>query len=148
MKELQKATERLAELCKTVPMKLREIKEEDFILSLSPGKWSRKQILGHLVDSAANNDQRFIRIQYQNEPVIFYEQDEWVRLQYYNKENSEELIELWRVYNLHLLHIIKNTSVENLTKNGVSKAGMKNSLCWYITDYVEHLEHHLKQIFQ
>lgn len=65
MNEVENTIERLSCLCVTIPKMLIEIKEEDFIFSASPEKWSKKQILGHLIDSAANNHQRFVRIQYE-----------------------------------------------------------------------------------
>jgi DinB superfamily len=146
MNEIQKSIDRLQELCSIIPNHLEEIREEVFNHIPSPGKWSKKQILGHLIDSAANNHQRFVRIQYEEGPIIYYDQNEWNRVQEYNKKNSEELKLLWKLYNLHLLHIVKNIPSEKLEKKGVLKSGNEYSLGWYINDYVEHLEHHLHQI--
>jgi hypothetical protein len=147
MSEIQTVAEKLNKLCRIIPPMLEELREEDFTLQPWLGKWSKKQILGHLIDSAANNHQRFVRIQYENEPVIFYEQDQWVHLQQYNAADTKDLIQLWKVYNLHLVHVIKNISSEHLDKKGITRSGQKYSLAWYINDYVNHLEHHLKQIF-
>ena len=146
MNEIQKSIDRLQELCSIIPNHLEEISEEVFAYIPAPGKWSKKQILGHLIDSAANNHQRFVRIQYEEDPVIYYDQNEWNRVQEYNKKNSEELKLLWKLYNLHLLHIIKNIPSDKLERKGALKSGNEYSLGWYINDYVEHLEHHLHQI--
>jgi len=146
MERIKKSISRLQELCSIIPDHLNQISEEDFMYIPSPGKWSKKQILGHLIDSAANNHQRFVRIQFEKEPVIYYDQNEWNRLQEYNTTNSGELKLLWKLYNLHLLHVMKNIQAENLERKGVSRDGIVFSLEWYVNDYVEHLEHHLKQI--
>ena len=146
MDEIQKSIDRLQELCSIIPNHLEKISEEEFTHIPSPGKWSKKQILGHLIDSAANNHQRFVRIQYEKDPIIYYDQNEWNRVQQYNKTNSEELKLLWKSYNLHLLHIIKNIPSDKSERKGVLNSGSEYSLGWYINDYVEHLEHHLQQI--
>ena len=146
MEEIQKSINRLQELCSIIPNHMEEISEEVFTRIPSQGKWSKKQILGHLIDSAANNHQRFVRIQYEQDPIIYYDQNEWNRVQEYNKTNSEELKLLWKLYNLHLLHIIKNVPSDKLERKGALKSGNEYSLGWYINDYVEHLEHHLHQV--
>ena len=146
MNEIQKSIQRLQDLCNFIPGHLAGINEEAFTYSESDSKWSKKQILGHLIDSAANNHQRFVRIQYEDEPIIYYDQNEWNRVQYYNNTDSEELKQLWKLYNLHLLHVIKHITPESLQRKGVLKNGNKYSLAFYINDYVEHLEHHLHQI--
>jgi len=146
MEEIQKSINRLQELCSIIPNHMEEISEEVFTRIPSQGKWSKKQILGHLIDSAANNHQRFVRIQYEQDPIIYYDQNEWNRVQEYNKTNSEELKLLWKLYNLHLLHIIKNIPSDKLERKGALKSGNEYSLGWYINDYVEHLEHHLHQV--
>ncbi|HJW92296.1 MAG TPA: DinB family protein [Thermoanaerobaculia bacterium] len=98
----------------------------------APEKWSRKQILGHLIDSAANNHQRFVRV----EPDGFrYEQNDWVETQQYARASWPSLIALWREYNLHLAHVIDAMSDDTQAK-----------LDTLIVDYIAHLEHHLGQI--
>src|SRR6516225_3127612 len=74
---------------------------------LSPGKWSRKEILGHLIDSASNNHQRFVRTQFANQ-VSFppYAQTQWVETQGYQSESWENLIHLWATFNRHLIHLV------------------------------------------
>lgn len=72
IESIQPFLKRLEYLCATVPGIISTIAETEFCFKPLPEKWSKKQILGHLIDSAANNHQRFIRIQYEQEPVIFY----------------------------------------------------------------------------
>ena len=75
----------------------------------SPDRWTIKEVLGHLIDSAANNHQRFVRAQF-TDRLVFpkYDQNDWVRCQFYDKVEWDELIELWQCYNLHLAHVIRN----------------------------------------
>jgi hypothetical protein len=72
--------QRLEYLLEVIPAKLSALNDGFFSQKTDPLKWSRKEILGHLIDSAANNHQRFIRIQYENEPVIFYDQNKWIEM--------------------------------------------------------------------
>jgi len=142
------ATERLAHLVTRVPPVLEQIDEGQFAFKPIPDKWSKKEILGHLIDSAANNHQRFIRIQYENEPLVFYNQNKWNELSNYNSLNKSHLIHFWQCFNQHLVEIIKTIPKENLDRNGLTKDGQKLSLHFYIIDYVDHLEHHLKQLIE
>ena len=144
--EISRSVERLQYLCSIIPALLQQITEVEFTYKSTPEKWSKKEILGHLIDSATNNHQRFIRIQYENEPVIFYDQNEWNALSNYNHLNTSHLINLWLIYNQHLVEVIKVIPVENLDRNGVGKDGQKSPLHFYINDYVSHLEYHLKQL--
>jgi hypothetical protein len=110
------------------------------------GRWSRKQILGHLIDSAANNHHRFIRMQLADGlDLPSYAQEDWVAVQYYARRAWPDLIELWTVYNRHLLHVVKHVPVEALSV--LAKVGGEEvTLEFVITDYVRHLNHHLAQI--
>ena len=126
----------------------------------SPEKWSKKQILGHLVDSAGNNHQRFVRIQ-QQEQLIFpgYEQAKWVEHQQYQEADWEMLVEFWSLYNLHLGRVISlipdelfykvfepdDHNMHLITMRRVDK-GDSSNLAYFVYDYVGHLEHHLKQL--
>ncbi|MGA8263327.1 MAG: DinB family protein, partial [Ignavibacteriaceae bacterium] len=79
---------------------------EDWNYRAAPGKWSKKEILGHLIDSAANNHQRFVRAQFEDKPCVTYEQDSWVSFQKYADEPVENIIGLWINYNKHLAYLI------------------------------------------
>ena len=138
--------QRLQYLCEMIPTLLAGIPEEDFSFKPKPEKWSKKEILGHLIDSATNNHQRFIRAQYEEVPTIFYDQNKWNELSHYNEKNSEQLVRFWTVYNQHLLHIIQNIPEESLSRQCNSGDGTPMTLEWLIDDYVKHLEHHLHQI--
>ena len=137
---------RLEELVKTIPHRLREIPETEFIRKPAANKWSKKEILGHLIDSAANNHQRFVRIQYENEPVIFYDQDQWNLLNHHQDLDREHLVEFWIIYNKHLVQLASKIPEAILLRKGIGKDGQARTLGWYIQDYVVHMEHHLKQL--
>ncbi|MEM7231640.1 MAG: DinB family protein, partial [Planctomycetota bacterium] len=81
---------------------LRELSTADAAASRGEGKWTRIQILGHLIDSAANNHQRFIRAQESTEELVFpkYEQDHWVSVQGYSGAEWSSVVSLWEQYNL------------------------------------------------
>ena len=74
---------------------LKSLDETTASVKPSPNKWSKKEILGHLVDSAQNNLRRFIVAQYDDNPKIIYRQDDWVRINNYQNARLEELIQLW-----------------------------------------------------
>src|SRR6267142_3830733 len=98
--------------------RLLQITEEQSEIARAPGKWSAREIVGHLIDSAANNHQRFVRAQFSNE-LIFqgYQQAEWVKVQGYKDEPWFQLVKLWQHYNLHLVHLISRIPEQTLTKS-------------------------------
>ena len=125
---------------------LSAISEEAASIKPSPGKWSKKEILGHLIDSAANNHQRFMRLQLQPEISLpGYDQDNWVRLNRYQHKPWAEIVALWSVYNRHLVSVIE--SLDDSTLGHVWHASDGDVTLEFIaTDYVRHLKHHLAQI--
>jgi hypothetical protein len=139
--------------------RLRNIPEVQSGEKSSPDDWSAKETIGHLVDSAANNHQRFVRAQFTDDLVFpGYEQDQWVSSQQYRDESWSELIQLWSSYNLHLIHVASAIPEDVLTKprsnhtldqiafNLVDK-NHPATLEYLIRDYLDHLRHHLNQIF-
>jgi hypothetical protein len=139
--------EQLNLLCNSVPAKFRHLTEEQLTFKPNPAKWSKKELLGHLIDSAANNHQRFVRARIEVNPILFYDQDNWVDIQKYQDSNSENLINLWEMYNRHLVHIIGYIPSEMLLRTSRGKDGKSNTLEFLIIDYLNHLEHHLRSIF-
>lgn len=143
---IQKAIDRLFFLCDTIPTLLNEI--DDTLFSEKPNveKWSKKEILGHLIDSATNNHQRFVRSQFEQTPTIIYDQNNWNKYNYYQQSAKKQIIDFWTVYNRQLVELIKNIPSENLVKECKTSDGNNYTIAFLITDYVEHLEHHLQQI--
>lgn len=125
---------------------LSAIPEDVAALKPAPGKWSKKEILGHLIDSAANNHQRFIRLQLEPEiDLPGYEQDGWVARNRYQDREWAEIIELWAAYNRHLAAIIESLDASALGHVWHASSG-DLTLAFLAEDYVRHLEHHLEQI--
>ena len=112
-------------------------------------KWSRKEILGHLVDSASNNHQRFVRAQLSPD-ITFppYDQESWISVQGYDERPWGEIVLLWRSYNLHLLHVMSRVPPGKLAHRCVVREDEPTTLGDHMTDYVEHLVHHLDQILR
>ncbi|MBL0047726.1 MAG: DinB family protein [Bacteroidetes bacterium] len=137
---------RLKVLLENIPTLLLEISEDLFSIKINSSKWSKKEILGHLIDSAANNHQRFIRGQFENIPTIKYDQNKWNELNHYQQLESKHIIQLWTIYNQHLLEILKRIPEENLCMELNVGNEINVTLQFLMDDYLLHLEHHLKQI--
>ena len=126
--------------------RLRQISAEQSARRPGPDKWSVKEILGHLIDSAANNHQRFVRLQLQPELTLpGYDQDNWVRLNRYQQTSWGEIVTLWSAYNRHLATVIETLDDDARGHVWHSPEG-DVTLEFIATDYVRHLLHHLKQI--
>jgi len=127
--------------------KLRQIGDTDASQRPAPGKWSRKEILGHLVDSAANNHQRFVRLQLTSRiDLPGYDGDEWVRVQRYQDRPWSEIIDLWQLYNVQLAAVIRQVDSNALHNIWHTPDGQDLDLEFIIRDYVVHMRHHLDQI--
>jgi len=139
--------------------RLQDIREAQSSHKNSPADWSAKETIGHLIDSATNNHQRFVRAQFTDDLVFpGYMQDQWVSSQNYQNESWAELIQLWSSYNLHLVHVASAIPEDVLTRprsqhtldqiafNLVDKKDPA-TLEYLVRDYLDHLRHHLDQIF-
>jgi DinB superfamily len=149
--------ERLRTSVARAARKLGALSESEAARPRAPGKWSPKEVLGHLVDSASNNHQRFVRAHFQ-EDLVFpgYEQDDWVAVERWQQRPWLETLELWRLFNLHLAHVIESTPAELAqrvhTRHNLHLRAWRSiaesepaTLEWFMEDYVLHLEHHLVQ---
>ncbi|HTR28796.1 MAG TPA: DinB family protein [Puia sp.] len=125
--------------------RLAAVPEAVYAARLQPGKWSKKDILGHLVDSAQNNTRRFIVAQYEDNPTIGYAQDAWVTCSNYQEYPIEDLVTLWILLNRHVVIILRQMSPA-AAQRMCSMGGQPQSLEWVAADYVNHLLHHLHQI--
>lgn len=114
----------------------------------NPVKWSKKELLGHLVDSATNNLRRLVVGQYEQETKIVYHQDEWVAYQNYQLAEVEEVKQLWLLLNHQYVRVIQNIpeqKLQNVCDTGKGKVEL-HTLAYFIDDYLVHLNYHLKQI--
>ena len=138
---------KLREIVDAALPKLRSLSDSKVDQARAPGKWSPKQIIGHMIDSAANNHQRFVRAQQGTELTIpGYEQDHWVRCQHYADRSWEDVTNLWHAYNLHLAHVIGQIPEERRTVPCTIGSNAPVTLGFLAHDYVVHLRHHLAQI--
>ncbi len=128
--------------------KLLALSEKEASQPRAVGKWSPKEILGHLIDSACNNHRRIIKMQLHSELSFDgYEQDDWVRVQHYQQHSWSDIVALWQAYNLHLSHVITQISPKALENIGVF-GEQTVTLEFLANDYIAHLEHHLAQILK
>lgn len=139
---------RLTDLIETARPRLMGLTDQQVSAKPDPDKWSVKEILGHLIDSEANNLQRIVRMQEVHDIGKFgYSQRHWVESQHYHMEPWEDLVQIWYSTNRHLAHVIAHVhagSLSNVCDMGYAKPA---PLSFVIEDYVRHVEHHLGQIF-
>jgi hypothetical protein len=142
---LHDTIERFTYVLNAVPPLLHKVEENTFSTKPAPDKWSKKEILGHLIDSAANNHQRFVRAQFEHEPSIVYDQDKWNEFSYHALMRKDDLIDFWLDYNRYLLKLIKLIPNFKLSKT-IRVGHNTHTLQFIIEDYLVHMEYHLKQI--
>lgn len=118
------------------------------LLKPSPTKWSKKEIVGHLIDSAQNNLRRFIVGQYEEQPHIVYNQDKWVAISNYQDDSQHlhDIINLWYLLNKHMAVVLKNTSAAIGQRTVL--ASKVHTIEWLAVDYIKHLRHHIHQVLE
>src|SRR6516162_293273 len=130
---MKNTTKRLEEIIQDYSARLHLLQESEISIKPSPHKWSKKEILGHLVDSAQNNLRRFIVAQYEDVPTIIYQQDFWVKMGDYANAPAKDLVTLWQLLNAKLCR---------------TDDPEPHSIAWLAQDYIRHLLHHLHQILK
>ena len=145
MQEVRNVIQALSLLLEEVPRKIREIPMEEINLKPAPEKWSKKEIIGHLCDSCYNNLQRIIRVQYENKPFIIYNQDEWVKNQDYQNRDITDVLDLWLSLHKQFIHALDKFPENHL--KSIIDWGDEVTAQYVIVDYLDHQNHHLKQIF-
>ena len=140
--------QQLQHLMDTIPEKLYQFSEEEMAEKPAHDKWSKKEIIGHLIVSATNNHQRFIRGQFEENPSISYNQVLWNVHGHFQEMDTDHLIAFWEMYNRHLIELISRVPRSLLEKTCQMSDGTSYTLSWLFDDYVRHLEHHLKQIVE
>lgn len=148
----------LSGIVRSVAGTLRQISDQDASVRPAPEKWSPKELVGHLIDSATNNHRRIV-IGALKDDLIFegYQQESWVRVQNYQNREWVKLVTTWANYNLHIARTIDELPVKILlTKRARHNfheilwkpvpAKSPSTLNYLIKDYIGHLEHHVQQI--
>jgi hypothetical protein len=111
-----------------------------------------KQIVGHMVDSASNNIHRIVHLQYGKIPLVFPNyathgnNDRWIAIQNYQEEDWNDLVQLWKFANIHIVHVIQNISSEKLKNTWISGVNEEISLEDMVVDYPQHFKLHLDEI--
>src|SRR5437763_16197319 len=109
MMTFQESAAELNKTIETVTPWLKQLSEANASIRPAPDKWSKKEILGHLMDSASNNHQRFVRAALQGELAFpGYDQERLVELQRFQDLEWTFLVDLWIAYNRLLVHVLRN----------------------------------------
>lgn len=135
----------------TFPARMKKFSSEELVAKYAEGKWSKKEILGHLIDSALNNLKRFTEAQFLPLPyeVVRYQQVDLVMVNEYQNLPLDHLLELWQSLNRQIIYVVRAIDEEKLNYAVDPKldSGELRTLGWIIADYVAHMEHHFMQIF-
>jgi hypothetical protein len=142
-------SQRLAQTIERELPNLRALTSEQASLSRGPGKWSPKEELGHLIDSAANNHARFVRGALES-PFRGpgYRQDEWVKVTRYRTMPWNAIVDFWFAYNSFLTRLIDGIAEMHLETQCFIGANEPVSLGFLIDDYILHIQHHIDQLLR
>ncbi|WP_165824107.1 DinB family protein [Pseudochryseolinea flava] len=142
---VQDSVKELRHVINEYASRIASIPDAEMSVKPRPEKWSKKEVVGHLVDSAQNNLRRFICGQYESNPSISYEQDFWVTANAYQHMTTSDVINLWKLLNERISVILETMPSENYERQCIA-GGHARTLAWLAQDYVKHLKHHLNQI--
>jgi len=152
IKEFEPVTKGVLNLIKEWEAKLLELGKDIITTRRNSQNRTIKQIVGHMIDSASNNTHRIVHMQYQSSPLIFPNyatngnNDRWIAIQNYQDENWEDMINLWKYSNIHILHVIKNVNSSKLDNQWHYSEERLISLKAGIIDYLRHFKLHLDEI--
>lgn len=129
---------------------INQCEEKVFGNKPSSDKWSKKEILGHLIDSGINNLQRFTTVQYEEKPfrICSYDQDNLVKANHYQESETQELLVLWKAVNYRICRVFDLLSKEVFSCQIILPGGEISDVKFLAEDYIDHLVHHLKQIMK
>jgi hypothetical protein len=144
---MMELSDKLLSVIEVAEPRLRQISEMESTKPVLSGGWSRKQVIGHLIDSASNNHQRFVRAA-QQASLDFpgYDQEGNIRVQAPQEADWALLVSLWAAYNRYLAHVIAHVPASKLETPCRIGSREPVSLAFIATDYLTHLVHHLNQI--
>ncbi len=139
--------EQLATLLQFITVQYGKLNSEELLRYPAPGKWSKQELLGHLIDSAMYNLKRFTEAQFIQQPytIIPYQQNELVAVNQYQHLPITHLLHLWNTLNQQIIFIIKAIPAEMLKYEVVPQYNATGiqTLAWLFCDYVAHMDHHL-----
>lgn len=152
MNEFERNNQELLSLIEEWEPKLLSLSEE--VLTTRQNKQQRtiKQIMGHMIDSATNNTHRIVHLQYQPSPLIYPDyanlgnNDRWIAIQDYKTENWNNLVQLWKYSNIHIVHVINRVNADKLNNEWITALNVKVSLKSMIQNYTGHIKLHLNEI--
>ena len=147
--DLVKVAEEIQSLVASCVKEWAKLKDSIAETRPAPDSWSPKEIIGHLIDSASNNHQRFVRLQIRNVlifPDYSQDNDKWVKVQRYQQKSWNELLSLWQHFNLHLAWITRTVSPDVLNHSWRLDDNTQISLCDLMIDYLRHLRVHVDQV--
>jgi hypothetical protein len=149
--DVNTAIDRLENHIRAFASKMKKLSSGELLSRRAEGKWSKKEVLGHLIDSAINNLKRFTDAQYARLPyeVVTYQQVDLVVINDYQNLPLDHLLELWQSLNRQIVYVVRNIDEEklNYSVDPRYENGELKTLGWIIVDYVAHMEHHFRQIF-
>ncbi len=152
MNEFTKNNQELLKLIGEWELKLLQLPEDIITQRRNSQNRTIKQIVGHLVDSASNNLHRIVHLQYQISPLIYPDyanlgnNDRWIAIQNYQEEEWQDLVQLWKYLNYHIVHVINNVNTEKLDQLWINALNNTVSLKNMIIDYLRHFKLHLSEI--
>ena len=150
--DFSKITEGIYHVIETEEKILTGLQNDTITLKRNKQNRTIKQILGHLIDSASNNHQRMVRLQYSKDLLFFpdYRQDNdlWIALQDYQHTDWYNLIQLWKFYNLHIIQVIQSVDKSKLDSYWCDFEGTKVTLKDMIEGYLDHLLLHIGEIHE
>ncbi len=144
---MNQASQKLLSIIDATEPRLRAISIPESANPALPGGWSARQLLGHLIDSASNNHQRFVRAALQ--PSLdfpAYDQNGNIRVQAVQEADWDLVITLWATYNRYLAHVIAHLPASKLSTPCRVGADAPVTLEFLVDDYLVHLLHHLDQL--
>lgn len=138
---------RLDSIIKETPARLQKLGAAKAAAKPAPDRWSPKEELGHLLDSAVNNHQRIVRVQMEDKLAMpGYQQEKWVRLHAYQDRQWSELVTLWTTLNQHLLAAAQSVPDNAWTHTCSVGDSAPMTLQFVFEDYIQHMLHHLQHI--
>jgi hypothetical protein len=144
---MRELSEKLLGVVEAAEPRLHEVSEQESTKPILGGGWSHKQLLGHLIDSASNNHQRFVRAALETSlDFPSYDQEGNVRVQAVQEADWQLLVQLWAAYNRYLAHVIAHLPASKLETVCRIGQGEPVTLGFLAADYLTHLVHHLRQI--